>query len=67
MRRLWITLGLVVVGFLIGAMPVLAQRSVTVTLVEQSGSGQTGTAVLTEEGNQTGVVIQLSNAPANVP
>lgn len=67
MRRLWITLGLVVVGFLIGAMPVLTQRSVTVTLVGQSGSGQTGTAVLTEGGNQTGVVIQLSNAPANVP
>ncbi|MDW8060685.1 MAG: hypothetical protein RMK01_11490 [Thermomicrobium sp.] len=38
----------------------------TIVLREQSGSGQSGTAVLTAMGNQTRVVVTLSNPPAGV-
>ncbi len=64
------TLILSVVGTLLAlivfALPVAAQESVTITLREQSGSGQSGTAVLTAVGNQTRVVVTLSNPPAGV-
>lgn len=36
---------------------------VTVELTEQNGSGQTGTATLTEADGSTTVVVELSNAP----
>ncbi len=65
MRRL---VGIIIGLFgLVGlAVPVAAQQSVTIPLQAQSGSGQSGTATLTEQGNQTRVVISLSNAPAGV-
>jgi hypothetical protein len=36
-------------------------NSVTVDLAEQNGSGESGTATLTPEGEQTHVVLELSN------
>ena len=44
-----------------------AQQSITVNLSEQNDSGQTGTAVLTPDGNGTKVVITLANAPGPHP
>jgi hypothetical protein len=42
------------------------EGAVTVTLAEQNGSGQSGTATLTPVGeSQTTVVIELSNPPAD--
>ena len=46
----------------------LAQVSmvgVTVKLVAQSGSGETGTATFTPQGNKTEVVLQMTGAPAD--
>jgi hypothetical protein len=37
------------------------EGAVTVELAEQSGSGQTGTATLTPEGDQTRIVLQVDN------
>jgi len=52
---------LVLLALAVFALPVAAQESVTIPLGEQSGSGQSGTAVLTAMGNQTRVVVTLSN------
>ena len=41
--------------------------SVTVDLGEQNGSGESGTATLTSDGEQTVVVIELTGAPADTP
>lgn len=57
---------LLLVALAVFALPVAAQESVTIPLGEQSGSGQSGTAVLTAMGNQTRVVVTLSNPPAGV-
>ena len=46
------------------ASPVEAQQSVTVQLAQQNNSGQSGTAVLTADGNTTRVVLDLANSPA---
>ena len=43
-----------------------AQSAVSLTLAEQSGSGQSGTATLTEAGAQTEVVIDITPGPAGV-
>jgi Cu/Zn superoxide dismutase len=42
-------------------------ESVTVDLGEQNGSGESGTATLTSDGEQTVVVIELTGAPADTP
>jgi plastocyanin len=57
---------LVLLALAVFALPVAAQESVTIPLRDQSGSGQSGTAVLTAMGNQTRVVVTLSNPPAGV-
>ena len=41
--------------------------SITVDLGEQNGSGESGTATLTSDGEQTVVVIALDGAPADTP
>jgi Cu/Zn superoxide dismutase len=41
--------------------------SVTVDLAEQNSSGESGTATLTADGEQTVVVIELTGAPADTP
>lgn len=41
-----------------------ATSSVTVTLMAQNGSGETGTATLTQESGDVKVVVTLKNAPA---
>src|SRR5215218_3137497 len=47
------------------AVPVGAQpTTVTIALAEENGSGQSGTATLSAEGDQTRVVIDLANSPA---
>jgi hypothetical protein len=47
------------------AVPVGAQpTTVTIALAEENGSGQSGTAMLSAEGDQTRVVIDLANSPA---
>ena len=56
----------IVLGFVTLAVPVAAQESVTIQLREQNGSGQSGTAVLTAEGDRTRVVVTLSNPPAGI-
>jgi Cu/Zn superoxide dismutase len=42
-----------------------AENAVTVDLAEQNGSGESGTATLTAEGDQTRVVLDLSNPAAD--
>lgn len=42
-------------------------QSITVDLGEQNGSGETGTATLTADGEQTVVTIELTGAPAETP
>lgn len=64
--RWFVRVLVIVVGFVALAVPAAAQESVTIQLREQNGSGQSGTAVLTAEGNQTRVVVTLSNPPAGV-
>ena len=66
MRTLIRALVVALVGLVTFALPAAAQESVTITLREQSGSGQSGTAVLTAVGNQTRVVVTLSNPAAGV-
>lgn len=41
-----------------------SQRSVVVTLGAMNGSGESGTATFTEQGDKTLVVVGVSNAPA---
>ena len=40
------------------------EGSVTIQLSEQSGSGESGTATLTAEGDKTKVVVDISNGPS---
>jgi hypothetical protein len=40
------------------------EDALTLTLSEQTGSGQSGTAMLTADGDRTRVVVELSNPPA---
>jgi hypothetical protein len=42
-------------------------ESVSVDIAEQNGSGESGTATLTADGEQTVVVIELTGAPADTP
>jgi hypothetical protein len=47
------------------ALPANAQgTTVTIALVEESDSGQSGTAILAADGDQTRIVIDLANSPA---
>lgn len=69
MKGLWISIGIVVLalGLVLVAGTVLAQTEVTVNLEEQNDSGESGTAVLTDMGNnQVQVVVTIENAPAGV-
>lgn len=43
------------------------EESVTIDLGEQNSSGESGTATLTADGEQTVVVIALTGAPADTP
>lgn len=43
-----------------------ANQPVTMNLASQNNSGESGTAVLTPDGNQTKVQIKLSGAPAGI-
>jgi hypothetical protein len=45
---------------------VALDNAISVRLDAQSNSGQTGTAILTPEGDKTRVVIELSNVPAGL-
>ncbi len=56
---------LLLAGLFSGAAPAL-DDAVTVRLEAQNNSGQTGTATLLPQGNNTKLVIELSNAPAGV-
>jgi hypothetical protein len=67
MRPLVFALVVALLGTAAAALAAAAQETVTVTLAEQSGSGQSGTAVLTAVGNQTRVTLRLSNPPAGIP
>ena len=44
-----------------------ATSTLTVTLNQQNGSGETGTATLTQQGSDVKVVIALKGAPATTP
>jgi len=66
MRTLIRALVVALLGLVALTLPAVAQESVTITLREQSGSGQSGTTVLTAVGNQTRVLVTLSNPPAGV-
>jgi Cu/Zn superoxide dismutase len=43
------------------------EETVTVDLGEQNSSGESGTATLTSDGEQTVVTIELTGAPADTP
>lgn len=59
---LLLTLGLLVTV----SSPASAADSVTAKLSPQSGSGESGTATLTKEGDKTKVVLSVEGAPAGV-
>jgi CHRD domain-containing protein len=44
-----------------------AGESITVDLAEQNGSGESGTATLTADGQSTTVAIELTGVPAGTP
>ena len=56
-----------VVGVLGFAAAAPAADSVDVTMAPQSGSTESGTATLTKQGNDTKVVVSLSNATGQQP
>lgn len=60
------TLALLLVGFF--AVPAFAAEKmpITINLEAQNDSGESGSATLTPEGDNTKVVIELPNAPAGV-
>lgn len=63
------TLGLVlaVSGLLVGGIGLAdAADPITVTLTPQNNSGESGTAVLTDAGPKTKVVVTINGAPAGV-
>ena len=66
LRSLGLTL--VMVGLLVagGAGVADAAEPITVQLTPQNNSGESGTAVLTEVGTKTKVVLNLKGAPAGV-
>ena len=47
-----------------GPQPSWAADPVTVTLKPQNGSGESGTATLTDEGGKTKVVVSVTGQPA---
>lgn len=51
---------------LLADVAVALDNAISVRLDAQSNSGQTGTAILTPDGDKTKVVIELSNVPAGV-
>lgn len=59
---LLLALGLLVAG----SRPAAAADDVTVKLSPQSGSGESGTAKLTKEGDKTKVALSVTGAPAGV-
>jgi hypothetical protein len=64
-KRTFAVIGLVgVLGFAAAAP---AADSVDVTMAPQSGSNESGTATLTKAGNDTKVVVNLSNATGQQP
>ena len=56
-------LGILAVG---GAGVVYAAEPITVQLTPQNNSGESGTAVLTDAGPKTKVVVEIKGAPAGV-
>ena len=50
-----------------GPQPSWAADPVTVTLKPQNGSGESGTATLTDEGGKTKVVVSVTGQPAGTP
>ena len=64
----YLTLALAVVGILGVAGIGLAQRAspLTVRLIPQNNSGESGTAMLTEDGSKTKVVLAVNGAPPGV-
>ncbi|MFQ5946636.1 MAG: hypothetical protein ACE5NC_10380, partial [Anaerolineae bacterium] len=59
MRKYSILMAVIVLAVL--ASVAVAQESITITLDEESSSGQSGTAVLTAMGSQTEVVVDLGD------
>lgn len=59
-------LALAVVGLLGGAGVADAAEPITVQLTPQRNSGESGTAVLTDAGPKTKVVVEIKGAPAGV-
>ncbi len=58
---------LLALGLLVAvSSPALAADSVTVKLSPQSGSGESGSATLTKDGDKTKVVLSVTGQPAGV-
>lgn len=64
MKRFVFSIGVLWSILFVAAAP--AQETVTITLREQSGSGQSGTAVLRAMGDQTEVTVNITPSPAGV-
>lgn len=64
-----IALALALIGLLGFAGAGLAQAAepVRMSLTPQGNSGESGTALLTDEGNKTKVVVQINGQPAGTP
>jgi hypothetical protein len=63
MRRL-VPIAAAIATIVAAGSALAANAPMTGTLHEQNGSGETGTATLTPEGNKTQVVLSLKGAPA---
>jgi Cu/Zn superoxide dismutase len=66
-RWLGIVLALAAMLGMAGATPAAAAGPVTVQLTPQNGSGETGTATLTEAGTKTKVDVTVTGQPKGVP
>jgi hypothetical protein len=67
MKRIWVSLAAVVVLTIAAFSPAAAQDTITIDMQEIDGSGQSGTANITSDGDQVIVSIEIDPGPDGEP
>jgi hypothetical protein len=67
MKRIWVSLAAVVVLTIAAISPAAAQDTITIDMQEIDGSGQSGTANITSDGDQVTVSIEIDAGPDGEP
>jgi hypothetical protein len=67
MKRIWVSLAAVVVLTIAAFSPAAAQDTITIDMQEIDGSGQSGTANITSDGDQVIVSIEIEPGPDGEP